>query len=517
MPAAGFRAVCTVPQGVNELPSPNIILITLDTMRADRLGRKCNGRLLTPNLSEFGLEGRVFTRAVAAGIPTYFSFPPMFRGGLALDGGKVIGLPVGATTFVKELSRRGYKTAAVIASNPYLSHYYRYDAGFDVFDDFYASELEVRSRRERRTSMRIAKRLVGEKGTARLKRAKAMYNYLRQCAGGANPVLHEGSRAEEVTERGLALAEEMDGDGPFFLWLHYMDLHGYYYATQADRRAVMGASTPLGDAAIRWRRFRYVYRWMRQITRSHEELTDKAIEHNRADEVTLTGFYDAAMLYVDRCLAPLLDWVKRSGRTVTVITADHGEQFYDHGKVGHAPTSVYDEIARVPLIIHGPGVERGEVNDWVSHSSIPVSILEAAGIESESGSAPSLLSGVPAAEPVFTETLYRVIVPFPRHRFDQHTLLIACRRGPHKYVWREEDGAEQLFDLDSDPGEKENLMGRPDVAGVEAELRAAVRGRAARIGVLDARAKLSESVRKLGGSMGIRSSGYCGGVPSSSK
>ncbi|MCK4680432.1 sulfatase-like hydrolase/transferase, partial [bacterium] len=261
------------------MPSPNIILITLDTMRADRLGRKCNGRLLTPNLSEFGLEGRVFTRAVAAGIPTYFSFPPMFRGGLALDGGKVIGLPVGATTFVKELSRRGYKTAAVIASNPYLSHYYRYDAGFDVFDDFYASELEARSRRERRTSMRIAKRLVGEKGTARLKRAKAMYNYLRQCAGGANPVLHEGSRAEEVTERGLALAEEMDGDGPFFLWLHYMDLHGYYYATQADRRAVMGASTPLGDAAIRWRRFRYVYRWMRQITRSHEELTDKAIEH----------------------------------------------------------------------------------------------------------------------------------------------------------------------------------------------------------------------------------------------
>ena len=76
-------------------------------MRADRLGRERNGRLLTPNLSEFGSEGRVFTRAVAAGIPTYFSFPPMFRGGLALDGGKAIGLPVGTTTFVEELSRRG--------------------------------------------------------------------------------------------------------------------------------------------------------------------------------------------------------------------------------------------------------------------------------------------------------------------------------------------------------------------------------------------------------------------------
>ncbi len=482
---------------------PNIILITLDTMRADRLGRVHNGRPLTPNLSEFGSGGRVFTRAVAAGIPTYFGFPAMFRGGLALDGGKVIGLPVGTTSFVEELSAGGYRTAAVIASNPYLSRYYRYDAGFDVFDDFYASKLEDRSARERRTVHRVARRVAGEGGTARLRRAKATYNYLRECAGGANPALHEGSRAEKVTERGLALAKEMDGDSPFFLWLHYMDLHGYFYATQADRRAVMGASSPLGDAAIRWRRFRYVDRWTRQVVRSQEEPPDKAVEHTAADETTLTGFYDAAMLYADRCMAPLLDWIVRSGRTVAVVTADHGEQFYDHGKVGHAPISVYDEIARVPLIVRGPGVGSGEVNEWVSHSSIPSSILEAAGVRGGPGSAPSLLSGEPAVVPVFTETLYGVRAPFPRRRFDGSTLLIACRMGPHKYVWREDDGAEQLFDLDADPGERVNLIGQSEVAGVEHELRRAVRERAARIGVLDARAKLNESVRKLGRSMGI--------------
>ncbi|MCK4510540.1 sulfatase-like hydrolase/transferase, partial [bacterium] len=214
-------------------------------------------------------------------------------------------------------------------------------------------------------------------------------------------------------------------------------------------------------------------------------------------------FYDAAMLYADRSIAPLLDWVRRSTRTVTVVTADHGEQFYDHGKIGHAPISVYDEVARVPLLVHGPGVECGEVNDWVSHSSIPVSIREVAGLPGGVQHAPSLLAGAPGGEPVFTETLLGVRAPFPRRRFDEHTLLIACRRGAHKYVWREEDGAEQLFDLDSDPGEKENLIGRPDVAGAEAELRAAVRERAARIGVLDARAKLGESVRRLGRSMGV--------------
>jgi arylsulfatase A-like enzyme len=223
------------------------------------------------------------------------------------------------------------------------------------------------------------------------------------------------------------------------------------------------------------------------------------------------------MLYADRSIAPLLDWARRSRKTVTIVTADHGEQFYDHGKIGHAPISVYEEVARVPLIVHGPGVECGEVNDWVSHSSIPVSIREVAGLPRGAQDAPSLLAGTPGGEPVFTETLLGVRAPFPRRRFDEHTLLITCRQGPHKYVWREEDGAEQLFDLDADPGEKENLMGRPDVAEVEEELRAAVRGRAARIGVLDARAKLSESVRKLGRSMGIGGSGYRGGVPSSSK
>jgi arylsulfatase A-like enzyme len=295
----------------------------------------------------------------------------------------------------------------------------------------------------------------------------------------------------------------MSGDSPFFLWLHYMDLHGYFYATQADRRAVMGATTPIGDVSIRWRRFRYVDRWTKQVIRSQEELPDKAVEHTRADEETLTGFYDAAMLYADRCLAPVLDWARRSGDTLTVVTADHGEQFYDHGKVGHAPIAVYDEIARVPLLVNGPGVESGEVDGWVSHSSIPVSILQAAGADTELGGAPSLLEDVPAGDLVFTETLYGVRAPFPRRRFDEHSLLIACRQGEHKYVWWERDGTEQLFDTDADPGERKNLIGHADLSDVEDGLRGAVRERAAKIGVLDARAKLGESVRRLGRSMGL--------------
>ncbi|MBN2564943.1 MAG: sulfatase-like hydrolase/transferase [Candidatus Eisenbacteria bacterium] len=490
--------------------SPNIILVTLDTMRADRLGRVRSGRLLTPNLSALGADGRVFTQAVAAGIPTYFGFPAIFRGGLALDRGKVIGIPPGATTFVEELRSHGYKTAAVIASNPYLSHYYRYDTGFDIFDDFYMSKLEGRSRRETRRSMRLVRRMAGEATTARLRRVKAHFNYARECVGGANPALHEGSRGEMVTERAMSLIRESESEGPFFLWLHYMDLHGYFYSTQRDRRAVMGVSGPLGDAVLRWRRYRYVERWTGQIIRSQEEPPDHPVGHTRMDRETLTGFYDAAMLYADRSLGPLIDWIRGSGDTVAFVTADHGEEFYDHGKIGHAPIAVHDEVARVPLIVFGPGVTGGEIPGWVSHSSLPVSILEAAGVASDMRTSsdryapPSLLEGVPSNGPVFTETLYGVRAPFPRRRFDEHGLLMACRFGRHKYVWREMDGAEQLFDVVADRGEKRDLLGTPAVAQAEDMLRSAVRRRATEIGIRDSRAKLDAATRTLATSMGLR-------------
>lgn len=483
--------------------SPNVILVTLDTMRADRLGRERAGRLLTRNLSGFGSEGRVFTQAVAAGVPTYFGFPAIFRGGGALDGGKIIGIPPGTTTFVEELSRHGYRTAAVIASNPYLSHYYRFDSGFEIFDDLYTVRLEGRWGREGRATMRLARRFGGERAVPRLKRIKAHLNYLRECAAGANPALDERSRGERITERGMSLVRELDAEGPFFLWLHYMDLHGYFYAKQEDRRAVMGAAGPLGDLALRWRRYRYVDRWTEHILRSQSGPDGRPVEHDERDRETLTGFYDAAMLYADRSLGPLLDWIRASGRTVAFITADHGEEFYDHGRVGHAPVSLYDEVARVPLIVFGPDIESGEAPGWISHSSLPVSILEVAGVDAGMPDAPSLVSGSPAPDPVFTETLSGLKAPFPRRRFDEHGLLLCCRQGRHKYVWREEDGSEQLFDLVADPEERHDLTGDDTVTEQERTLRDAVRRRAEDIRARDARAKLASTARAVGAAMGL--------------
>jgi hypothetical protein len=133
-----------------------------------------------------------------------------------------------------------------------------------------------------------------------------------------------------------------------------------------------------------------------------------------------------------------------------------------------------------------------------------VSILEATGIDADLPTAPSLLSGNPDSSPVFTETLYGLKAPFPRRRFDEHGLLLSCRQGRHKYVWREPDGSELLFDLTDDPSETRSLIGDPTVDTEETALREATRRRAGEIGVRDARSKLDAAVRALAASMELR-------------
>ena len=482
---------------------PNIVLVTLDTMRADRVGALRHGIELTPNLSAAAGRGKLFTNAVTAGVPTYFAFPALFLGGGPLDRGKSIGLPENGVTVVEALRDSGYGTAAVIASNPYLSSHYRFDRGFDVFDDTFAAQIGERTERYERASMKAIRRVVGGGGVKGLQRVKAKLNYARECLGEGNPGLHQGSRGEEISRRGIALMDRLEGEKPYFLWLHYMDLHGYYYSTQFDRERMLGAESVLARAVSRYRRFEYVDKWAELILRSQIVGRREPISYSPRDVRYLRAFYDAAAIYADGCLAPLLDRALGRDDTLLIVTSDHGEQFFEHGKIGHAPFALYDEVARVPLILVGANVEPAEESQWVSHSSIAPTIADVAGLSTGVGSAPSLLSSMRPSGPVFTESLYGVHRPFPARRFPEHRLLLACREGSHKYIWCEGDEvAEELYDTSSDPGETRNLIDEPDVAAVAGRLREAVRSRAREAEVLEARARLGlrarAAWRKLG-------------------
>src|SRR5438876_12454557 len=122
----------------------SLILITIDCLRAGHVGFLGYGRPTTPVLDSLAAESFVFSNAMAAGAPTYYSFPAIMasRPPLAL-GRELIGVAPGETTLASTLQEAGYATAAFVAGNPYLSPRFGYDAGFDTFRDFLECELSV--------------------------------------------------------------------------------------------------------------------------------------------------------------------------------------------------------------------------------------------------------------------------------------------------------------------------------------------------------------------------------------
>ena len=115
----------------------SLILVTVDCLRADHVGWLGYDRPTTPFLDSVATESTVFSKAMVAGTPTYYSFPGIMaaRHPLAL-GRDIIGIAPGEPTIATILKQSGYATAAFVAANPYLSPRFGYDVGFDVFNDF---------------------------------------------------------------------------------------------------------------------------------------------------------------------------------------------------------------------------------------------------------------------------------------------------------------------------------------------------------------------------------------------
>src|SRR5262249_11861424 len=115
----------------------SLILVTVDCLRADHVGFLGYPRPVTPYLDSLSKTGTVFSNAIVAGTPTYFSFPAMMASRYPLDLGRdVLGIAPGESTIATILRDAGYATGAFIAGNPYLTSRFGYDQGFEKFQDF---------------------------------------------------------------------------------------------------------------------------------------------------------------------------------------------------------------------------------------------------------------------------------------------------------------------------------------------------------------------------------------------
>jgi arylsulfatase A-like enzyme len=379
-------------------PPRRILLITIDTLRADALSCYRAQTPGTPAIDALAGDSVVFRQARSAApwtLPALASAMTGVSPQVHLATGLGDRVPDRLTTIAEVLRRAGYRTAALVSS-PLLIRAAHLDQGFQEYTAF-----------------------PGETGVAE--------------KGPADPDQLAGLASRWLRGK--------DKDS-FFLWVHFYDPHTPYAPPAAY---LQGLAPPPG---------------MRRDLTVEEHLAIRLRQRDPgpAEREWIRQLYRAEVRWVDAALGSLIVELKRSGRyedTLIVLLSDHGDEFWEHGRVGHGHT-LYEELLRVPFLVKLPGESRrGEVDTPVSTASLAATILDLAGkpLPPRYPAARSLapwLRGeteaiLPGPEPLLSTGVQRIE--------EQEEILF----GGFKLIRWETSGRQELYDLAHDPGETADL------------------------------------------------------------
>lgn len=403
-------AVSEVPRGHASLPPskgqthpldpdlsrPNVLLISIDSLRADRLGCYGNPRDTSPRIDTLARRGVLFTNAWSTTSWTLPAHVSLLSGRSLLGHGvrEARRIPASVPMLAETLHGIGYQTAAFVSA-PWLSSRFGFDRGFDLYDDFSVPFTPDRESRMRAQATLSAPLL-----------APAIERWLRQAA-----------------------------KPPFFLFLHYFDVH-YDYSPPAPYNTMFD---PSYDGPITGRRFH-------ADPRIRPDMAKRDLDH-------LLALYDGEIRFTDDHIGRVLDLMEELGflkSTFIVLTADHGDEFFEHGGKGHHRT-LYEEVLRVPLILSWPGrLAQGlRVEE-------PVSIVDAL---------PTILAVLGQAPPKGTEGINLLSAATGRGPLPARTLVselyvkqninlqVAVRKGNIKLIESLNFPGQEFYDLARDPGE----------------------------------------------------------------
>lgn len=408
----------------------NVLLIAIDSLRADHLGCYGYRRDTSPNLDALAREGVLFTRMFAPGIPTQPSFTTIYTGqyplthGIISHGGTETPRP-DSPFFTEELQRAGFVTCAVdnmCSMRPWFAR------GYEFYID---------------PSQRVK---LGMSVTCEGINRRAI------------PWLRAHARA------------------PFFLMVHYWDTHTPYQPPPRLRHRYYGSdptrpeftslepmrSAPLGDI--------WANQWLAPLS--------KKLWHGREirDAEYVVALYDACIRYVDGAVGALLSTLEETGAaedTLVIVTSDHGEMMYRHG-IFFDHHGLYNPNIRVPFVVRWPGrIAGGQRRDEIFQLvQVAPTILEAA--------------GAPVSDAIEGESLARVLLDAEAAASSTDRVISeectwqvkwCLLRGQRKLIQAREPDLYrrpmcELYDLAQDPDELRNVADeRPtEVAELKAEL-----------------------------------------------
>jgi arylsulfatase A-like enzyme len=387
-----------VPPAIDR-PKTNVLVVLVDALRPDRLGIYGYTRPTSPNLDALAHEGWVFTNAIASAPWTKPSVASLFTSLYPRQHG-ISKASWGhrdeqGITRVQLLSNRLITLAEVMANAGYRT-------GAFGFNNNVMPELGF---------------------------AQGFETYEMQIGGRP--------RAREINRHFMEwLSDSQDG---FFAYLHHLDVH-WPYRTPAPFAGLYAGKQP--DVDYNSTKFA---EWIETKYRKRHgplKLETGTVQH-------MSDAYDEGIQFVDTELGHLFRELKARGlydNTLIIVTADHGEEFLEHGYLLHSH-SLYDELLRVPLIIKfpcpGPNCAPRTIAEQIELIDLMPTILSAVG------------SNVP--RDVVGRDLTSVKAPKREFAFSEMGDRIALRTNQFKFIYNLESLTEELYDLQTDPNEQKNL------------------------------------------------------------
>lgn len=393
---------------------PDIVLIVLDTVRADHLGMYGYDRQTSPALDAWSKDARVWEHGQADGAWTLPSHASLFTGLPPREHG-AHGTPLGARalasalhpdkpTLAERLQAAGYRTAGIAGNRAFLDSAWGLSRGFE---SWICEQLPRDPRGLGYTS---------------------------------------GDRITSLAQSWLA---QKDGR-PRFLFLNYMDAHSPWFPRDGYR---------LRDEPLR--------RSLLPFQRGWTQSTTKMMAKKVADPATLavwTAAYDASLRYLDRQVGTLLQSLPALGvgpEDYVVITSDHGEYLGEHFLIEHSK-DVYQPVLHIPVIMRGPGIPSGRDSALIQLSDIAPRVFRWSGATLEQPEEEPFPGYTPTTNFAISElywTRWRDLKnPHYGQRFNR--VRRAFRSGSQKLILGT-DRSEEAYLLSTDPGELRDLDDAP--------------------------------------------------------
>ena len=436
---------------------PNVLLVVMDTVRADHVSLYGYGRATMPNLDRWAKRGVVFTGARSTAPWTLPSHASMLTGRWPHELSADVDHPLDATypTLASVLADRGYATGGFVANTYYCNAWYGLDRGFGRYEDF-PENVQV-SIAEVIRSSKLGRKLIHKLG------------YKEEKPG------EKGSRksAATINRDALAWISGLEGE-PFFAFLNYYDAHGPFEPPD-DHAWRFGPGTT--DPSKRVATFSQVDVNAVDAPGGGENdgaASGRGRRPKGQPVARLVDAYDECIASIDEQLGNLLDGLDGRGLlddTLVIITSDHGEHFGDRGLFGHGH-SLYAPLIDVPLLVLAPrghriGSEGLRVVDPVSLRDIPATVADILGVDfpfpgrslarlwEPDASATTRLAEIPLSE----VEQQKKFPPSP-HVPASTGPLWSLVEGTLVYI-RDSHGQEQLYDRATDPSEMVNLAELP--------------------------------------------------------